>query len=444
MTNTLARGCSHTQALTYAWRPRCLFHVPEYVFDQWLYKEAIPKSALVKRLGKRKPDADADGEENDEDEQSNTRSGEGQMEDALVDTQVNPTTDPELTDANNDRLESREPPRRLPHQKCMISREDIRALMSPDGRATHIGFQPGHPQYLTHRLALNLTQHIPVLNGARTKGVETVRQLVASANTADLEGTIIHQGHEEDQSVPPVRPGDALRARADEYALQLLAVHKPWDGTGQNILDVEVAFERVPPPENTDDTTMQDTNEATTHTIRMTSYSECLLKWFDAEASTAIPLYTKRILEHHQDFFDLKKIASNMSHARIKQQRQALGLPPTNNTQRCIHADENNDDDEDSGDENDNDMEGAGMGDNPIHEEPRTFDRSTRAMLNAMHIGTYDDVLVLIVSSYVYSYYSYAYCLYCSYCWYSHTCDCLYLGFAYRRLRFQAAHRSRH
>ena len=375
-----------TQTLTYAWRPRCLFHVPEYVFDQWFYKEPIPKSALVKRLGKRKPTADANDEEHDEDEQPNTaRTVGGQPEDTLVDA----TDDTEMTDANNDRLGGGGPPRRLPRQRCMISRKDIRALMSPDGRATHVDFQPGHPQYLTHRLSLNQTRHIPVLNGARTKGVKTVRQLVASAATADLQNSIIDQSHEDGPSGPSVRPGDALRAQADEYALQLLAMHKPWDGTGQNILDVEVASETVPPPDNTD-TTAIDTEEPPTHTIRMTSYCECLLKWFDAEGRTAIPLYTQRILEHHQDFFDLKKIASNMSRARTKQQRQAFGLPVTNNTQRGMHASANSDDDEDSGNENDNDMEGADTGDNRIHGEPRTLDRLSRAMLNAMQIGTYE------------------------------------------------------
>jgi hypothetical protein len=384
-----------TQTLTYAWRPPCLFHVSEYVFDQWFYKEATPKSALVKRLGKRKLTADTNAEESDEDEHPNTRAeGGGQAPDPLVDIPIDPTDDSEMTEApNNDRLGGRQPFRRLPPQNSMISRKDIRELMSPDGRATHIDFQPNHPQYQTHRLVLNQTRHIPVLNGARTKGVETVRQLVTAAATADdLQDTIIPQSHDEHQSGPSVRPGDALRAQADGYALQLLAIHKPWDGNGKNILDVEMTFETIPPPDSTDNTAMIQTEEPSTYIIRTSSYSECLLKWFDAEGRTAIPLYTKRILEHHQDFFDLKKIASNMSRARIKQQREALGLPPRNNTQRDTHANGNSDDDEDSGDEDADDMGDADTG-NINHGEPRKFDTSTRTMLSAMHIGTYERAL---------------------------------------------------
>ena len=96
-----------TQTLTYAWRPPCLFHVSEYVFDQWFYKEATPKSALVKRLGKRKLTADANAEENDEDEHTNTRTEGGlQTPDALVDIPI----DPCYRRLRNDRGREQRPP----------------------------------------------------------------------------------------------------------------------------------------------------------------------------------------------------------------------------------------------------------------------------------------------------------------------------------------------
>lgn len=373
-----------TQTLTYAWRPRCLFALSEYVFDQWFYKEAIPKSALVKRLGKRKLNTDTTtNEDNDEEQDPDARIEEDQtgqytsedmpIEQGDILSDMTPQTNVDIQ--RSDRASIR---RELPQDKLMISRQDIRAMMSPDGRATHILFQIDHPQFNTHRLALNKTRHIPVLNGSRTRGVETVRNLVISANIADeaQTDTIPQQPDQQEASpVTSVRPGDALREQADKYALQILALHKPWDGTGENILDVEV-------PNGPAD-------EASTHILRLTSYSECLLKWVDAEGSAAIPLHTKRILEHHQTYFDLKRIASNMSHARRKQQRQALGLPPTNETRRLMHADENSDDDEDFyDDDDDTPMEDAHTA-TDIATEPRRLDRVTRAMLDSLHIGTY-------------------------------------------------------
>ena len=378
--------------------------VDEYVFEQWLHKEAIPKSELVKELRKRKRVPCETIQENDEEEQPDARATpreeeEQPAEDTSVDMQtVGPTGDPEENDVNNELptsveihpAEDRAPPQRqLPPDQCMISREHMRALISPDGRATHVGFQPGHPQHLTHRLVLNKTRHIPVLNGARTRGVEKVRALVASAVIADQTGTIPEQDDPYQASTSTVRrPGDALRAEADAYALQILALHKPWDGTGENILHVTVQLPATPRESITSISTTADhpADEAVTQIIHMESYSECLLKWFDSKGIYAVPQYTKRTLEHHQDYFDLKRIASNMSHARMRQQRKLLGLPATIETNRRMHA---NDSSDDSGDDEDT-LDGDGMrtAAKRIPGEPRKFDQATRAMFNGMRLGT--------------------------------------------------------
>jgi hypothetical protein len=149
---------------------------------------------------------------------------------------------------------------------------------------------------------------------------------------------------------------------------------KPWDGDDQNILDLEV------PNDSADD--------GTTRIIRMESYSECLLKWYDAEGSTAIPLHTRRILDHHQNYFDLKKIASDMAHARRKQQRQTLGLPPTNESARQMYEDAINDGHE-IFEEDEDTSESASTAPIITPGEPRRFDDVTRAMLDSLHMGTY-------------------------------------------------------
>jgi hypothetical protein len=204
--------------------------------------------------------------------------------------------------------------------------------------------------------------------------VETVRKLLRSAELAALAGTVAQEGDAPQTSPSTLLPGEAQRAQADEYTLQILALHKPWDGNGQNRLDLEV------PNDSAD--------EGTTHIIRMTSYSECLLKWYDAQGSAAIPLHTRRILYHHQNYYDLKKIVLYMAHVHRKQQMQALGLPPTNESARHMYDDATNDDDDVFEDDEDT-MKGASTASIITPGEPRRFDCVTRAMLDSLHMGTY-------------------------------------------------------
>jgi hypothetical protein len=77
-----------------------------------------------------------------------------------------------------------------------------------------------------------------------------------------------------------------------------------------------------------------------------------------------------------------------MAHARRKQQRQTLGLPPTNESARQMYEDAINgehamfEEDEDT-------SEGASTAPIITPGEPRRFDDVTRAMLDSLHIGTY-------------------------------------------------------
>ena len=365
------------QVHMYAYRPTCLSEVSDYVFDQWFHKESIPKKKRAKQINKRKHTSNM-SEESAEEAQPDAPAVGSQTEGTSAHmhiAQANVNSEPSPLTTGDLHLEEQTAPRnRLPQDSTMISRHDIRELMSPDGRATHVNFREGHPQYATHRLALNVTRRIPVLNGTRTRGVETVRKLLRSAELAALTGTAAQEDDEPLTTPSTLPPGEAQRAQANEYALQILALHKPWDGYDQNILDLEV------PNDSADD--------GTTHIIRMESYSECLLKWYDAEGSNAIPLHTRRILDHHQNYFDLKKIASKMAHARRKQQRQTLGLPPTNESARQMYEDAINgehamfEEDEDT-------SEGASTAPIITPGEPRRFDDVTRAMLDSLHIGTY-------------------------------------------------------
>ena len=38
----------------YAYRPKCLSEVSDYVFDQWFHKESIPRKKRAKQTNKRK------------------------------------------------------------------------------------------------------------------------------------------------------------------------------------------------------------------------------------------------------------------------------------------------------------------------------------------------------------------------------------------------------
>ena len=365
------------QTLMYAYRPECLFKVSGYVFDQWFHKESIPKKKRAKQSNKRKRTSNV-SEDNTEEAQPETGAVEDQTEDTSAHmhiAQSNVNREPSLLTTGDLHLEDQTASQnQLPQDKTMISRQDIRELMSLDGRATYINFQESHPQYATHRLALNVTRRIPVLNGVRTRGVETVRKLLKSAEHAALASTIAQESDEPQTTPSALPPGKAERAQADEYALQLLALHKPWNGDGKNILDLEVLNDFA--------------DDGTTRIIRMESYSECLLKWYDAEGSTAIPLHTRRILDHYQNYYDLKKIASDMAHARRKQQRQTLGLPPTNESARQMYEGAMNDGHE-IFEEDENNTEGASTAPVITPGEPRRFDDVTRTMLNNLHIGMY-------------------------------------------------------
>ena len=362
------------QILSYAYRPRCLFELPCYVFAQWFKKEAIPKAVQQK---KRKLNA-IEGEESDKEEEPQPRAETGPTEGTSADVQIAQTNVinelPPLTTGNLNPEGTAAPRKQLPQDSTLISREDIREIMSPDGRDTRSSFQEHHPQHDTHHLVLNVSRHIPVLNGARTSGVEAVRHLVnlsqlAVASATDAEESIVLP-----TSSTTLTPGAAERALANEFALQILALHKPWDGDGQNILDLEV----------NDDSA----DDRSTRTIRMTSFSECLLKWYDAQGGTAIPLHTRRVLDHHQNYYDLKKIASTMASARRKQDRVKLGLPPTNESARRMYADAADEDFDDFEDDA-GPAEGASLRTVITPGEPRQLDRAARAMLNSLHIGTF-------------------------------------------------------
>jgi hypothetical protein len=166
---------------------------------------------------------------------------------------------------------------------------------------------------------------------------------------------------------------------ADEYALQILALHKPWDGNGENILDLDM-------PTTTD--------TSGTHLVRMPSYAVCLLTWYDANGtSTAIPMHTRQIMDHQENYYVLKKIAKQMSDSHRKDVRLALGLPPINEHNRRIHHNESSDDESDSdgedddGTENIEDLHVANDPAHPIHGTPRKMDRLLRDMLDNMDIG---------------------------------------------------------
>jgi hypothetical protein len=385
-----------------------LFHLSMYLFAQWLYKESIPKATQTKAANKLKASAlddAADDEYQEEDEENNNDEEEGNENvDPLKST--HPTVNNDNDDDDDDDNMDVDPPptiqspptNYLPQDRDMISRREIRMLLGSNGRVTHANFQPGHPQQLTHRLALNTSRHIPVLNGERTRSVETVRSLVASADAKDLSGADVEPQDEDQQQASTStvrRPGDALRMKANEYALQILALHKPWDGNGDNLLNLEVpimttAASHTPPDDPIDDSDAV-INEPATHVIRMDSYSECLLTWYDAKGSTAMPQHTREIMDHQENYHILKKLAKIMSISRRKDMREIIGLPALNESNRRAHGDDSSDSEEhsDSDEEADyNDYDSFYVDPNTIHGKPRELDKGMREMLDLMDLRT--------------------------------------------------------
>jgi hypothetical protein len=150
----------------FAYRPECLSEVSNYVFDQWFHKESIPKKKRAKQTNKRKQTSNV-SEENTDEAQPEARAVGGQTEGTYADMHIaqdNVNSEPSSAASLDLHLEDQTAPRnRLPQDTTMISRHDIRELMSLDGRATHINFREGHPQHASHWLAFNVTRRIPVL-----------------------------------------------------------------------------------------------------------------------------------------------------------------------------------------------------------------------------------------------------------------------------------------
>ena len=400
-----------------------------YLFAQWLYKESIPKATQTKAANKRKGNALDDAADDDDNDEEEAEWEEEDIEEEEEDKEeenakhptvdndnddddnmnVDPTNDDHAQPNNDDNSPSignagnppqtipSPPPNFLPKDRYMISRREIRVLMGSNGRISHANFQPGHPQELTHRLALNTSRHIPVLNGKRTQSVEMVRKLVACADAADLSGADVEpqDGDQQQASTSTVQGhGDAFRMKANEEALQILAQHKPWDGDGDNILHLEVPIITTTPSATPPDNPIDDdnaVNKPATRVIRMDSYSECLLRWYDATGCTAIPQHTREIIDHQENYHILKKLAKLMSNSRWKDIRVLLGLPALNESNRKAHGDDSSDSEEhsDSDEEADyDDYDGFSVGDHAVHGKQREIDKGMRDMFDIMDLRT--------------------------------------------------------